>query len=62
MKQTHQHIDQLAERFYREEEKLQNPFEHLGRGWHGGYTHRSKTITAIPVESEPDVPRRESLF
>ena len=62
MEQAHQHIEQLVERFYREEEKLQNPFGHLGRGWHGGYTHRSKTITSIPVESEPDVPAVKAYF
>ena len=62
MEQAHQHIEQLAERFYREEEKLQNPFEDLGRGWHSSYTHRSKTITSIPVESEPDVPAVKAYF
>lgn len=62
MEQAHQHIEQLAERFYREEEKLQNPFERLGRGWRSSYTHRSKTITSIPVESEPDVPAVKAYF
>ena len=69
IEQVNREIDQVSERYYRDEQKLQNPFESpsllkgsISSGGSRGYLHLSKNLTYIPDESEPNIPTVKAYF
>lgn len=69
IEQVNREIDQISERYYRDEQKLQNPFESpsllkdsISSGGSRGYLHLSKNLTYIPDESEPNIPTVKAYF
>ncbi|RKU25060.1 hypothetical protein C6497_16840 [Candidatus Poribacteria bacterium] len=69
IEQTNREIEQISERFYRDIQKLRDPFESpsllkdsISSGGSRGYLHLSKNFTYIPDESEPNIPTVKAYF
>ncbi|MDE0638212.1 MAG: ABC transporter permease subunit [Candidatus Poribacteria bacterium] len=69
IEQVNREIEQVSDRYYRDEQKLRDPFESpsllkgsIGSGGSRGYLHLSKNLTYIPNESEPNIPTVKAYF
>lgn len=69
MEQVNREIDRISERFYRQKDKLSNPFEnpsllqrYSGSGSSRGYIHQGKNVPYIPEELEIHIPIAIAYF
>ena len=69
MEQVNREIDQISDRFYRQKDKLSNPFEnpslllrYSGRGRSRGYIHQGKNTSYIPEELEVHIPNAIAYY
>ena len=69
MEQVNQEIDQISEEFYRDKDKLDDPFENpsllrrsIASGSSRGYIHQGKNATHIPEELEIHISTAISYF